>query len=96
VPDPPSARRLPAQFVDLLQQYPGAGQQCRPGRGQDDRTAVAVEQQHPEITLQGLDLLGQRRTGDTQALGGAAEVQLVGDRDEVARLAELHLPIVVR
>jgi hypothetical protein len=34
-----------------------------------------------------LDLLRQGGPGDQQPLGGPAEVQLLGDRDEVAQLA---------
>jgi hypothetical protein len=53
-------------------------------------SAVSHEQRHPEAGLQRLDLLRQRRRGDVHALSGTAEVQLLGDGDEVAQLAKLH------
>jgi hypothetical protein len=45
----------------------GAG---RRRSGEADRAAVAVEQPHPEVAFECLDLLGQRRLRDEQALGG--------------------------
>jgi len=35
------------------------------------------------LRFEAADLLAQRRLSDVQAFGGAAEVQLLGDRDEV-------------
>jgi hypothetical protein len=52
--------------------------------------AVALEQRHAQARLERLDLLGERRRGDVQTVGGAAEMQLLGDRDEVPQLAQLH------
>jgi hypothetical protein len=49
--------------------------------------AVADEQLDADAALQSLDLLRQRRPGDVQPLGGPTEVQLLGDRHEVAQLA---------
>ena len=40
------------------------------------------------LDLEPADLPRERRLGDVQALGGAAEVQLLGDRDEVAQLPQ--------
>ncbi|OMC35157.1 hypothetical protein A5742_12730 [Mycolicibacterium fortuitum] len=79
-----------AQFVCLLDQIPRPGQQRGTGLGQRHRAPVAIEQLHLEIAFQRLDLLGQRRTGDTQPLCRAAEVQFLGDGDEVAQLPQLH------
>src|SRR5690606_10209940 len=36
------------------------------------------------------NLLAERRLGDVEALGRPAEVQLLGDRDEVPEVSELH------
>ena len=41
--------------------------------------------------LEPTHLLAQRRLGDADALGGAAEVQLLGDGDEVAQVPEVHI-----
>ena len=52
--------------------------------------AVANEEVHPHAALQRLDLLRQRGTGDAQPLGGPAEVKLLGNRHEIAQLAQFH------
>jgi hypothetical protein len=49
------------------------------------RLAVA-----PELVLERADLLAERWLRDVQPLGGAAEMQLLRDRDEVAKLAKFH------
>ena len=61
-----------------------------PGRRQRGTPAVALEQRHPELGLERADLLADARLRQVQPLGGAAEVKLLGDRDERAQLAELH------
>ncbi len=50
----------------------------------------AYEQLGAEAALELGDGAGQRRLGDAEALGGAADVRLLGDGDEVAQLAGLH------
>jgi hypothetical protein len=37
-----------------------------------------------------MDLAAQRRLGNAQLLGGPGEVSLLGDRHEVAQMAEFH------
>jgi hypothetical protein len=49
--------------------------------------AVPHEQLLTQLCLQLADLFGQRGLTDEQLRGGAAKVQLVGDRDEVAHQA---------
>jgi hypothetical protein len=49
-----------------------------------------VQQPHAEAVLEGLDGLAQRRLRHVQPFGGATEVQLLGHRDEVPRLAHVH------
>ena len=51
---------------------------------------VTHEQVDTHAALQRLDLLGERGPGDAQPLGGPAEVQFLGDRHEVAQLAQFH------
>jgi hypothetical protein len=48
---------------------------------------AAVQQPHAQLALQGLDLEAERRLGDAQALGRPAEVQLLGDGDEVPQVS---------
>ncbi|OCB46953.1 hypothetical protein A5721_12415 [Mycobacterium vulneris] len=71
----------------MLNQRPRPGQQRGAGRGEGDGASVPVEQLHLEVALERLDLLRERRAGDPQTLGRAAEVQLLGDGDEIAQLA---------
>jgi hypothetical protein len=52
--------------------------------------AVPVEQRLAELGLQAADLLADGGLRDQQALGGAGEVALVGDRDEVLKLPQFH------
>ncbi len=65
-------------------------QEHGPGRGQLDLALVAQQQRRADLLLELADLLAQRRLGHVQALRGTAEVQLLGDGDEVAQVAELH------
>jgi hypothetical protein len=48
------------------------------------------EELDPELTFQGLDLLAEGGLSDPKALGGPAEVQLLGHRHEVAQVTEFH------
>jgi hypothetical protein len=84
------------QVLGPFQQRAGGREQRRAGRGQGHRAAVAVEQPHPKVVFEGLDLLRQRGPGDQQPLGGPAEVQLLGHRDEIPQLAQLHACHVTR
>jgi hypothetical protein len=61
-----------------------------PGRSQIDPTRVAVEQPDAQFSLEPADLRGQARLGYPQALRGAREAALLGDRNEVAKVTEFH------
>jgi hypothetical protein len=45
------------QVIGPFQQRAGGREQGRAGRGQGHRAAVAVEQPHPEVVFERLDLL---------------------------------------
>jgi hypothetical protein len=47
---------------------------------------------HLELTLEVPDLLAERRLGSVHAEGRPSEVKFLGNRDEVPKVAELHLP----
>jgi hypothetical protein len=67
------------------------------GLGQRDATAVAVEQGDAEAPLHLCDRPRQRWLGDAETLGRPAEVQFLGDGDEVPELADLqhvHRPTI--
>jgi len=59
-------------------------------RGQLDRARGAVEQLDAEHLLNRAHLLAERLLGDVQLLGGACEVALPGDSDDVAHLPEVR------
>lgn len=65
------------------QQHLPGWQQLHPARG-------AQEQLHAELRLQMADLPRQRRLGNMQAPRRAADVALLGNRDEVMELVEAH------
>ena len=58
--------------------------------GQGDAAAVAFEQGDAEAPFELLNRPGQRRLSHAEALGRPAEVQLLGDGDEVPELAGLQ------
>jgi len=53
--------------------------------------AGADEQVGAEGALELVDLVAQRRLGDVQARGGPAEMELLGDGQEVAQQARLEI-----
>jgi len=79
------------QLGGLGQQLAGMRVEEAAGLGELERPAAALEQQHPQVILQLLDLPGQRRLGDVQALGRAREVQLLGDGNEVTQVTQFHV-----
>jgi hypothetical protein len=78
------------QVLGALQQGLGVRKERGTRGGERHRPAVAVEQPHPEVAFEGLDLLGQGRAGDEQPFRGPAEVELLGDHGEVPQLTQLH------
>lgn len=59
--------------------------------------AAALKELAAEAGFEFLDLLGERRLGDADALGGASEVELFGYGEEVAELAKVgrvHMKII--
>ncbi|CAM5280540.1 hypothetical protein SRIMM317S_00435 [Streptomyces rimosus subsp. rimosus] len=65
-------------------------QQHLSGAGQADAAAVAFQQADTEAPFKLLDRPGQRWLGHAEALGGAAEVQFLGNGQEVLQLAGLQ------
>ena len=62
--------------------------------GQSHAPLGAIEQSHSEFILELADLLAQGRLRDMQALGGAAEVEFFGDRDEIAQVSQFHMQYI--
>jgi hypothetical protein len=71
----------------LCEQAPALAEQRASGVGELDATTGPGEQSDPKLLFQPADLVTQGRLGDVQPLGGAPEMELLGDGHEV-----LHQP----
>ena len=58
--------------------------------GQQHLPRVAFDQLDAELLLQLLDLGRQRRLAHEAGLGGLAEVAVLGHRDEILQVAQVH------
>ena len=56
----------------------------------EPETAAALEQRRAELVLQPGDRAAERRLGDAQLLGGAAEVLQPGHGHELAQRVQIH------
>ena len=66
-------------------------------RGQQlDAARRAPQQGRPDVGLQAADELRERRLGHVQPGRGAAEVQLLPDRDERVQLPDLHVTKIMQ
>jgi hypothetical protein len=74
---------------ELGQQRTSACQQRLSGEGELHPLCGALEQVAADQPLQVADLPAQRGLRDVEAAGGAAEVELLGDRDERAQVPQL-------
>ena len=91
---PRAARRASSTArVDRGEDLAAALEQHLAGGRELDAARGAVEQRLAELGLEAADLLRERRLRDVQPLGGAAEVPLLGDGDEVAQVPELHVTL---
>ena len=66
------------------------GQHRPPGRGRRDGPGPAVEQRLAELGLEPPHLRADAGLGDVLTRGGAREARLLGHRDDVGELAQLH------
>ena len=82
--------------VNLGERSPCAREQGGSGRRQLDMPGGPDEEHEPELALEIPDRPRKRRLRHVQALGGAAEVQLLGNRDEVPQLSQLDWKIHYR
>ena len=83
------ARRAPGGFrgaVHVRQDLPRLDQEHDAGGGQRDMVGAALEQADAQLAFQPLHLLAQRGLDDVLPLGRPAEVQLLRQRHEVAKL----------
>src|SRR5262249_10327707 len=92
-----AARGAPGQVGGALRRGQGAARLAEEGDagvGQAAPAVRAIEQADAELVLERADLLAERRLRHVQAGGRAREVQLLGDGDEVAEVAELHRDVL--
>ena len=80
------ARDGPGEPVHHL---PAAAQEGLAGGGQGDLPAAPRQQGHAELRLELADRPAERRLRDVEPLGGAPEMQLLGDREEVPEVSKL-------
>ena len=73
------------------QQCLGRRQEDLPGLGELAALRGPVQQARAELLLQALDLPAQRRLGEVQRGGGAAEVPVFGDDGEVAHQPQVEI-----
>ena len=76
--------------LELGQRAARAVEERTTGVGQAHLPRGADEQLGTQLLLELADGDAQRRLGHVQTLGGAAEVELLGHRDEVAQVAKLE------
>ena len=58
---------------------------------QRDEMSRSVEEIDAQLALEVLNLMGQRGLRDVELLRGSPEVELIGDRNEVAQVPKFHL-----
>ncbi|MNY35048.1 hypothetical protein D3C86_1694300 [compost metagenome] len=75
---------------ELAHRCLGLDQQRGAGLGQADFTGLAHEQSRAEFVFHVLDLAGQGRRCATQLLGGASEVALPGNGQEITEMPYVH------
>ena len=87
---PAQRLQLGARRLELGQHPARPDDEDLAGVGQRHVAGGALHQRQPDLVLEPADLLRQRGLGDVLALGRAREVQLLGERDQVAQLAQFH------
>ena len=67
------------------------GQEDLPGLGEPGALRGAVQQAGAQLLLEAADLPAQRRLGEVQGGGGAAEVPVLGDDGEVPHQPQVEV-----
>src|SRR3954467_3443393 len=88
------AARCLASGLDLQQCQAGMVEKGAAGRGWLDTTRAALQQLDADLQLKIADLPAQRRLRSVQPAGGRRrEAALLGHRNEIAQMPELHASI---
>ena len=80
--------------IDLIENHASALEKGSAGVGQLHAARLAAEQLNVQLLLESADLHAERRLLNTQAFRGPGHVPFFGDGDEIAQVAQLHLPYV--
>ena len=75
------------QVVEVAQDGARAADYLVAERCQHDRAPGALDERRAEQRLEVLEARAQRRLGDQTGVRRAAEVEVIGERDEIAHLA---------
>ena len=88
---PRSAARGFAGRFDLQQRQPGVIEEYAAGSGQRDAARAALQQFDADLQFQIADLPAQRRLRRVQPpLGRIGQAALLGNRNEIAQMPQLH------
>ncbi|MCY1417326.1 hypothetical protein D9M71_328580 [compost metagenome] len=79
-----------ADALRLFEHLLRLGDDAFADRGQAHGALAALEDQHAQLVLELLHADREGRLADVAALGGAAEMLLLGERDDVAQFGEGH------
>src|ERR1051325_1485482 len=77
--------------LDPLQNRPRLRQECLAGLGQLDAARLSVEELQVELAFQRADLLAKGRLLDAEAFGRPSHMPLLGDRDEIPKVSQIHM-----
>jgi hypothetical protein len=87
---PSESLQIPFRLADLRQHIVGQPQQPQAGAGELHRSGLAQEQRSTQALLQILELVGQRRLGQVQALGGFHQAVRLTQGNQGAQMTELE------
>ena len=73
--------------IDMAKDFARLVVERRARGGERDAALRTREQTNSELPLEGADLLAERGLNDVEALSGPTEVHLLGNGDEVAKMA---------
>src|SRR5689334_22568384 len=86
------ASRRGEGVVDLREDRLRVGKEGAAGPGQLHAARFAAEELRADFALMGADLLAERRLLHVEPFGRACDVAFFSDGDEIAKVAQLHLP----
>ena len=77
-------------FVGIGEGRAGAIEEHDAGFSEGDFSACPVEELYAQFAFELLNLLAERGLGDGKTLGGATEMQRLGDGGEIAQMPQFH------